>query len=416
MGLTKGIIDHYRVLDLTDEKGFLCGRVLGDLGADVIKVERPGGDPARRIGPFFDKIPHMERSLYWFAYNANKRGITLNIETKEGKEIFKWLVKTSDVIVESFAPGYLDELGLGYSTLSKDKPDIILTSITPFGQDGPYKNYEGPDIVVMGMGGSIYVSGDPDRPPVRISFPQAYLHAGAQAAAATLIALYYRETTGEGQHVDVSAQQCVALTLMNALETWDLSRQNLKRSGHKMMNPRSRIQRRQMWACKDGYVSMLLFGGFRAWTVRSLVKWMDDEGMANKFLLEFDWDGWDIEAVSQDVIDRIEEPISKFFMTHSMTELYKGAIARRILLFPVNDARDILEDEQLTARGFWQNVDHTELGTDIIYPSSFVRSSEAFCGIRHRAPLIGEHNVEIFENDLGINREELNALAQGGVI
>ncbi|MFC1948616.1 CoA transferase [Chloroflexota bacterium] len=160
-----GMLSPYRALDLTDEKGLLCGKILADLGADVIKIERPGGDPARNIGPFYHDEPDPEKSLYWFAYNTSKRGITLDIETTDGKEIFKQLVKNADFIIESFPPGYLDSIGLGYSALEKIKPDIILISITPFGQTGPYKDYKTSDIVAWAMGGEMAPFGDPDRPP-----------------------------------------------------------------------------------------------------------------------------------------------------------------------------------------------------------------------------------------------------------
>lgn len=411
-----GLLTSYKVLDLTNEQGFLCGRILADLGAEVTKIEKPGGDQARQVGPFLGRIPHPERSLYWFAYNANKMGITLDIETKDGQNILKRLVKAADIVIESFPPGYLDKIGSGYSVLSETNPQLIVTSITPFGQDGPYRDYKAPDIVGMAMGGSIYTTGYPDKPPVRISFPQAYLHAGAQAASATMLALYHRETTGEGQHVDVSMQQCVSLTLYNAVETWDLNRRNIKRSGGTLIRPLTGLRRRQTWACKDGYVSMLLFGGFRAWSNRALLKWMDEEGMANKFLLEFDWEGWDIETTTQDIVDQIEEPIANFFMTHTKAELYKGAIEKRILLFPVNDAKDILEDEELAAREFWQEVYHPELDAKLKYPGFFIKSSEVSTNIRFRAPLIGEHNVEVYHEKLGIPMDELQSLAQNGVI
>jgi crotonobetainyl-CoA:carnitine CoA-transferase CaiB-like acyl-CoA transferase len=192
-------LDPYRVLDLTDEKGMLCGRILGDLGADVIKVERSGGDKSRNIGSFYQDMPHPERSLYWFAYNANKRGITLNLQTADGRGLFKRLAKTSDFIIESFAPGYLEELGLGYPVLSEIKPAIILISITPFGQSGPYRDYKSSDIVSMAMGGLMYITGDADRPPVRVSVEQSYLHAGAHAAIGALLALHYRVLTGKDQ-------------------------------------------------------------------------------------------------------------------------------------------------------------------------------------------------------------------------
>jgi crotonobetainyl-CoA:carnitine CoA-transferase CaiB-like acyl-CoA transferase len=186
------LLSPFRALDLTDEKGFLCGRILGDLGADVIKIEKPGGDPARDIGPFYHDIPDPEKSLFWFAFNANKRGITLDIENPDGQEIFKQLVKSADFAIESFPPGYMDSLGLGYLALSEINPKIILTSITPFGQTGPYKDYKASDLIAMAMGGQMYLCGDPDRPPVRVSFPQAYCHAGAQGAMGTMIAHIHR--------------------------------------------------------------------------------------------------------------------------------------------------------------------------------------------------------------------------------
>ncbi len=201
-----GMLEPYRVLDLTGERGYLCGKLLGDLGADVIKIEKPGGDPGRNLGPFYKDIPDPEKSLYWFAFNANKRGITLNIETAQGQEIFKRLVGTADFVVESFAPGYMDSLGLGYSELSRINPRIIMTSITPFGQSGPYKDYKSSDIVDAAMGGILYPCGDPDRPPVQFAPPQSYYNAGVEAAIGTLMAHTYRQTSGQGQHVDVSIQ------------------------------------------------------------------------------------------------------------------------------------------------------------------------------------------------------------------
>ena len=157
----KGILGSYRVLDLTDAKGFLCGKILADLGADVIKIEKPGGDSSRSLGPFYHEIQDPEKNLYWFAYNLNKRGITLNIESEKGRQIFIRLAQKADFIIEAFSPGYLDNLGLGYSKLSQINPRIILTSITPYGQTGPYKNYEASDIDVMAMGGLMYITGNP---------------------------------------------------------------------------------------------------------------------------------------------------------------------------------------------------------------------------------------------------------------
>jgi len=175
-GETRGLLSAYRVLDLTDEKGLFCAKVLADLGADVIKIEPPGGCTARRIGPFHKDIPHPEKSLFWSAYNVNKRGITLNLECEDGREIFRKLVATADVVIESFPPVYMKDLGLGYDNLCQIKSDIVFTSITPFGQDGPYCNFQVSDLTCWSMGGFAYITGDADRPPVQIGFPQAYLN------------------------------------------------------------------------------------------------------------------------------------------------------------------------------------------------------------------------------------------------
>jgi crotonobetainyl-CoA:carnitine CoA-transferase CaiB-like acyl-CoA transferase len=208
MAIAKGMLSAYRVLDLTNQNGYLCGKMLGDMGADVIKIESPRGDSGRKTGPFYQQIPDQEKSLYWFAYNLNKRGITLDIETTDGRQILSRLIKKADFIIESFDPGYMDSLGLSWEKIHEINPRIVMTSITPFGQTGPYKDFKGSDLVVMAMSGLMYITGNPDSAPLRISFPQAFLLASAHAAASSMIAHYYRETSGEGQHVDVSAQEC----------------------------------------------------------------------------------------------------------------------------------------------------------------------------------------------------------------
>ena len=180
----EGMLSPYRVLDLTDEKGLICGKLLGDLGADVIKIERPGGDSARNIGPFYHDEEDPEKSLFWWAFNTSKRGITLDIETAEGQEVFRRLVKSADFVIESFPPGHMDKLGLGYSALEELNPGIIMVSITPFGQTGPYKDYKAPDIVAWALGGVLGQWGDIDRPPIWIAHhSQISLHAAAEAAA-----------------------------------------------------------------------------------------------------------------------------------------------------------------------------------------------------------------------------------------
>lgn len=412
----EGALSPYRALDLTDEKGFLCGKILGDLGADVIKVEEPGGEPSRRIGPFYKDIPDPEKSLYWFAYNSNKRGITLDIETVDGREIFKKLIKMADFVIESFPPGYMEELGLGYSTLSEINPGIIMTSISHFGQAGPYKDYKSCDIVDMAMSGYMYVCGDPDRPPVRISFPQAYLHAGVEAAAGTMIAFYYRQLTGEGQWVDVAIRDSVIRTMMDVLPHWEHLQVMIRRMGNKEIGGGGRIIRQQTWGCKEGLVTFVVNGGLVGVPVnRALVQWMDEEGMADDFLKNFDWENLNMDTVAQEVMDQITERFNRFFMAHTSMELYEGAKERRVTLYPVTSPKDIAENAHLAARASWEQVEHPELNASLTYPGAFVKLTQTPCNIRRRAPLIGEHNEGVY-GELGISKEELITLKQGNII
>src|SRR5271156_3654352 len=205
------MLSPYRVLDLTTERGLLCGQMLADMGADVIKVEPPTGSSARGIGTFYKDVPHADRSLYWWAYNRNKRAITLDLERDAGRDLLRRLVERADFLIESHNPGYLAKHKLGFSDLAKINPALIYISITPFGQDGPKASYADSDLIIMAAGGPLILAGDADRPPVRLGGPQAYLHASADAAVAALAAHHERMRSGLGQHIDVAALQSVAL-------------------------------------------------------------------------------------------------------------------------------------------------------------------------------------------------------------
>ena len=414
MAQQESMLRPYRVLDLADEKGLFCGKILGDLGADVIKVEPPGGDSARWIGPFYRDEPHAEKSLFWFAYCANKRGVTLNIEVMDGREIFRSLLKSSDIVVESFAPGYMDELGLGYNALEKVKPGIIMISVSPFGQTGPYRDFEAADIVSWAMGGYMYSVGEADRAPLRIGHhSQAYLHAGGQAAQAALLALWGRELTGHGQHVDVSVRDSVArCTPERITEAWDFRKVNVHRGG---LGAALRVKR--VWPCKDGYVSAFFWSGpdARRWNT-PLINWMKDQEMADDSLVNFDWERFDLQKTKQEDYDRMVAPVAQFFMAHTKAELLAGAAKYKAQLYPVATAADILENPQLTFRRYWTELEHPELGPRITYPGPFGRPTEAHPAITRRAPLIGEHNLEIYETELRIPRDKLVMLKQAGVI
>ena len=411
----EGMLSPYRVLDLTGEKGLLCGKLLGDLGADVIKIERPGGDPARSIGPFYHDEPDPEKSLFWYALNTSKRGVTLNIETADGQAIFKKLVKDADFVIESFSPGYLDKLGLGYSDLEKINPGVILVSITPFGQTGPYRDWKTSDIVAWAMGGDMAPWGEPDRPPIHFSHhSQAYLHAGADGALGALTALYYRHITGEGQHVDVSIQEAVVHCLEHITSNWDF-RQAFARRGE-TRNPGVGHHTILIWPCKNGWVSWSHGGNSVLAPSLPLIKWMEAEGYTSDFLKTFDWNRPDFVRIPQEEMDQIDEPTARFFMAHTKTELLEGAVKYGVMMYPVATTDDMLENRQLKARNFWIELEHPELGISLTYPGTFAFSSEIPISITQRAPLIGEHNLEIYGHELGISKEELVILKQAGVV
>jgi crotonobetainyl-CoA:carnitine CoA-transferase CaiB-like acyl-CoA transferase len=415
-GARTGMLSPYRVLDLTDEKGFACGLALADLGADVIKVEPPGGHPGRNIGPFYGSVPHSEKSLYWFAFNAGKRGVTLNIESDKGREILKSLIEKADFVIESFAPGYLDGLGLDYSRLKEINPRIILTSITPFGQSGPYRDYKTSDIVSMALGGYVYLTGDSDRPPVRIGFPQAYLHGGMAGAAGAMIAHYHRQLTGRGQWVDVSIQEACAWIPPDSAIFWEMNQLLEKRHGGVRVRPTTGARMRRIWRCQDGYVSFDLYGGRLARNFMSpLVAWMEEEGQAPEFLKQIDWDTFDYSKVSPEVVEEVSRPVEAFFLRHTREELWNGGLARRCCVYPVATPRDVAASPQLLERGYWVDLPHPELETSVRYPGSCIRASETVSGPRHRGPLIGEHNLEVYA-ELGLSKEELVMLSQAGII
>ena len=412
------ILGPYRVLDLTDEKGFMCGKVLADMGADVIKVERPGGDTARGIGPFYHDEIHPEKSLSWLFANMNKRGVTLDIESSEGRELVRRLAATSDFVIESFEPGYLDGLGLGYAALSEINPRVILTSITPFGQDGPHAHYKATDIVGMARGGLLYMTGDPDRPPVRAGIPQAFLHGGVEGAAAAMIAHYHRESSGEGQHVDVSIQQCMIWTNSEATGYWPLLHTYKRRAGT-VNTGQTGVRTRSVWPCKDGFVTFSVSGGgvSAVRTARSLVAWMDDHGAAPQFLKDIDWateyDRW---VVTQELVDRVEGAVQAFLFTKTKAELFAEGLKRQFRLAPAADAKDIAESEQLAAREYLVDVEHPYLGGPIRTPGPFLRMSETPITIRRPAPRIGEHNDDVYGAELGLSGSEIEDLIARDVI
>lgn len=415
------LLDGVRVLDFTDDKGLLCGKMLADMGADVILVEPPGGNPARNLGPFYQDCPGGENSLYWLAYNTNKRSIILDVQHPDGQALCRRLVATADIVIESFAPGTLASLGLDYASLCQLNPRLIMASITPFGQTGPYRDYQAPDLVGLALGGFLHLTGDAEDTPLRVGQPQAYLHAAAEAAASTMIAYYERQQSGLGQHIDVSMQACVIGTLMNATPYPPLHGHDVKRAG--IFNDSLGGRRRLIYPCQDGYVSFLALGGVMgARAMHQLTAWMAAENIAPDFLRAMDWDTWDVVATmqageaGQQQIDAVEAVVGAFFMTHTKHELYEGSLARRILLAPVSNIQDILHSPQLAARDYFVSVYHEDREATLCYPGAFAKLSETPLRITRRAPHLGEHNQEIYGETLQLSAAEMTTLQQLGVI
>jgi benzylsuccinate CoA-transferase BbsE subunit len=410
------MLEGLRVLDLTDERGAFCGRMFAELGADVIKVEPVGGCPTRRIDPFVDGRPGPDRSAYFIAYQAGKRSITLNLDRVDGCRTLADLATTADFVVESSGQPYFDERGVGYAALSEINPELIYTTITPFGERGPAAAWAAADITLWAAGGMMYLTGVPGRPPLQISIPQAYLHAGAEAATASMLAYFARLGDGRGQRVVVDTQACVVWTLMNEQAYPLLHGDYLNRSG--VMAGSGDLARRMIFEVADGQVAALLLGE----SARLVVEWMAEEGAAPPWLLAVDWAMFapsrlmDAESGLLELMHRSDAAIEAWLRTKTKSFLYEGAIKRRILLAPVSTVQDIFDDEQLAARDYFRTFFHPGAGRELTLPGPFVRYSEVPASTLGPAPRLGEHNLEVYVHLLGYSLEKVRHMYSTGVI
>jgi benzylsuccinate CoA-transferase BbsE subunit len=415
----KAALPPLRVLDLTEGGCMLGGKLFADVGADVIKIEPPGGSVSR-IQPYYKNIKDPEKSLFWFAFNTNKRGITLNLLKPKGQEIFKKLAKTADIILESSNAGYMAGLKLGYSEISRVKSDIIYASISPFGQTGPKAHYIASDLTSVAASGFLNACGDPDRAPVWIGCPQSTQYAGAEAAIGAMIAYWHRLNTGEGQYIDVSMQEANMSANMNTLQMWDMNKVEFNRVGAFSYVAATNVKQPIYFPCKDGFVMILALGGNPPYVPSSekLVKWMDEEGMAPEWLKKLNWwVDYNAAVLKQDLADKVGQAITAFTLTKTKEQLYnEGAFDRQILVASVSNTKDITEDIQLRARDFWEKIHHPELGSDVPYSGQFAPLSESPVEFKLRAPLIGEHNLEIYIRELGMTGTDIKKLKAEGII
>ena len=384
-------LSAYSVLDLTDAKGFLCGRILGDMGADVVKIEPPGGDPDRATGPFYGDRPHRDRSLSYWAYNTNKRSVTLDLETAAGRRTFLRMARAADFVIESKPVGYLKRLGLDYPSLAKINPSLVMTSISPFGQTGPYKNYKDGDIVAMATGGLLYLAGNPERRPVVIGVPQSYCQAGAQAAAGTMIAHFHRLRTGKGQYVDLSMQEAVTDSLDWVQQYYDTRQVICTRGG----TPGLKIHRNWVWECKDGYVSWVWWVG-AGWGRKNipLLEMMKEDGI-DEGLLDVPWEEKSLYKLPQEDVDKWESAFRRFFKRHTVGEMLDAAVKRRILLFPINGPKRVVENEQLQARGLFVDLKPHGLAAPVKFPGPPLKSTSPLWRPPSPAPRAGQHTAQV---------------------
>jgi crotonobetainyl-CoA:carnitine CoA-transferase CaiB-like acyl-CoA transferase len=392
--MTDGLLSGFRALDLTDQKGFVCGKILAAMGVETIKVERPGGDPTRLIPPFLHNERHPEKSLYWLAFNTDKRSITLDLDKPEGRELFKKLVENVDFVLESYAPGYLDGLGLGYEALKQVNPRIIMTSITPFGQTGPYSQYKGSELIASAMSGVLLTNGYPDRPPVREGPDSIYFHGGAAALLGTMMGHFHCQATGEGQQVDVSLQEVAASRVHSNLIVWEFDKRLIKRNG--VIRTVGARSTQWIWQCKDGYVFWLYGGGrVAAPTNRAISRWIDDDGLENPLRTIEKWEEHDMATVPRAVIEAHQGAIARFFLNHTKKEIAEEGLKRGIEACTVNTPADLLNNNHLKVRDYWTDIESPDPGRTVTVPGRFFLSTETQNPVRRRAPHVGEDTAEV---------------------
>jgi crotonobetainyl-CoA:carnitine CoA-transferase CaiB-like acyl-CoA transferase len=413
------MLSPYRVLDLTTERGLLCGQILADLGADVIKVEPPGGSPARQLAPFYEDHRDPNRSIYWWSYNRNKRSVTLDLETDEGRELLYRLAAKAHFLIESYNPGYLGDRRIGYQDLAARNREIIYISITPFGQTGPKVSYADSDLVILAAGGPLLLSGDEDRAPIRVSIAQAYLHASGDAAVGALVANHERQRSGMGQHVDVSAQQSVTLATQANNLAFRLEADDARRMAGGIRVGSMRVP--LVWRVKDGYITLLfLFGPQLGVFTRKLMTYLFEQEACDAATRDKDWIEYGALLASgkepMQEYERIVRLIADFVATRAKADLFADALERGLLLAPIATIGDVLESPQLNSRQYWQELKHPELGRSFSYPGPFAKFSEAPIVYRRRPPLVGEHNREIYVEELGLSTSQLQGLERRGIV
>ncbi|MGE0726456.1 MAG: CaiB/BaiF CoA transferase family protein [Acidimicrobiia bacterium] len=387
------MLNAYRVLDLSDERGQLCGQLLAFLGAEVILVEPPGGSSARRVGPFVDGADaDGEHSLFFWSYNRGKRSVVLDLDREEGRGHLRRLVAGADVLVESFDPGRMAAWGLGPDELAAINPALIVTTITPFGAHGPKADWHATDLTIVAASGQMALTGDEDRAPLRVTVPQAWAHAASEAAGATLVALYERQQlSATGQHVDISAQHATLQAAQSMMLARPVGASLLTRvAGGVKAGP---IHVQLMWPCADGFASVtLLFGVAIAPFTSNLVNWAHEEGFIDDELVKEDWVNFTAKVFTTPegppIYEKLKADLGRFFLTKTKAELLENAFSRRLLITPVTTTAEVLQSPQLAARDFWHDLTHDD-GRTVRYPGALAKLTGTPLPVLPPAPALG---------------------------
>ena len=400
-----GILSELRVLELTHRpSGAFCAKLLADQGADTIKVEPPGwGDQSRHEPPFIGDEPQPDRSSTFLAFNTNKRGITLDIEQAEGRNLFLRLAESADVIVESYPPGKLVELGIAYSTLSAANPRLVLVSITYFGQGGPYASHQGDDLVAQAMGGYLYaVTGSASMPPMGTALQQMEITAARNGAVAVMAALLHRDQTETGTHIDVSTMEAAVSTPSGLVHPYTYTGRNPHRGGSD-----GNVMDGMHLPTLDGEVTLTTAGtGGRP--MQAWAEFLEEPGLLDP---RFATRGGRMEHW-EDLHALVAPRLAQW----TNLDLMRETMARGLVIGLVQTPRQVVESPHLEERGFFVELDHPEAGA-LQYPGSgfFIDGDNAMATARP-APRLGEHNVEILGGELGLSLRELGLLRAARVI
>ncbi len=382
------LLDGLRVIELVGDDVWgaaavgHCGRILADLGADVVKVEPPTGDPVRQVPPYIGERAAPDRGLLWIALNANKRSVTASPDDVGRRAA---LLSGADVVLQA---------ALSVDPARAD-PRLVVVTITPYGASGPLASTPASDLEVTASSGSLWLAGEPGGAPVRTTLPQSPFWAGMYAAAGALLAIIARRATGRGQHVDVSGQQSMVTVHPPAAVFADVAREEHMRLGPNLLG-RSIVgaRFRNVWPCADGHVSFAIQGGpIGRHTGRMLTAWMGERRFDAPRFRAIDWEAFDNRTLSQADVDALEAEVGAFLRTLTKREFFAGVIARNMLGYPVADAADIYSDEQLRERAFWQDVAID--GTTLEFPGGFALFDGERPTVRRPPPRLGQHQQEV---------------------